>query len=287
MTTFTIGGLTAEDGEMDRSRGRIYFSDLGDWYSGAESKTDINERAQGDGAHGIDVDLRGSAAFTFTGWYEGDTWADVLTMMDRFKQATITRRTIPVSVEDELGVTSRIVSVRAAPLREDKLARAFDFAIDMHALDPLRYGPAVSVSTGLPTAGGGITFPITYPISYGTPGDPGRVTVSNPGTAPTYSILEITGGMSGGFELTEVTTGRTLRFERPIPDGSTIYLNPRTGMVSMDGPSDVSRYLSRSEFWSVPAAVGDVPGMREIQFNSLGIVTGTPTLKAITAPAFW
>lgn len=287
MTTFTIGGLTAEDGEMNRDRGRLYFSDLGSWYSGAESKTNINERAQGDGANGIDVDLRASAAFTFTGWYEGNTWADVLTMMDRFKQATITRRTIPVSVEDDLGVTSRIVSVRAAPLREDKLARAFDFAIDMHALDPLRYGPAVSVSTGLPTAGTGITYPITYPISYGVAGDPGRVTVSNPGTVDTFSLLEVTGGMSGGFELVEGTTGRTLRFERPIPDGSTIYLNPRTGRVSMDGPSDVSRYLTRSEFWSVPAAVGGVPGSRLIQFNSLGVVTGNPTLTARTAPAYW
>ena len=287
MTEFNIGGLTVVEGEAGMPPGRLYFNDLGDWYTGAESKTDIHERPQGDGANGMEDDWRAAAVFTFTGWFEGETWADTLRMIDTFNGAVVRRKLAPVTVTDDLRSTTRIVSVRSSPIREDKFSKSFTFAIDMLAPDPLRYGPDVPESIGLPTSGGGIVYPVTYPIGYGAAGYPGQITVSNPGTAGTYSLLEITGGLAGGFELTEVTTGQVIRFERPIPAGSTVYLNPRTGRASIDGQSDVSGYLTRSEWWSVPAASGGIPGSRVVQFNAIGAATGTPTLTARTAPAYW
>lgn len=135
----------------------------------------MHERAQADGANGIEDDWRAAAVFTVTGWYDGKTWADVLTMINAFNSAVVRRKLGAVTVTDDLGPTSRVVSVRSSPVREDKFSKSFTFEIDMLAPDPLRYGPAVTVTTGLPTAGGGLAYPIVYPINYGTPGNPGRV----------------------------------------------------------------------------------------------------------------
>ncbi|TFD41757.1 hypothetical protein E3T37_03640 [Cryobacterium sp. TMT2-10] len=280
-----VGGIgmdgTYQPGDGVYQVGKKFFSD---WYSVSDAKSDIRERPVGHGAFGAAEDWRSSLVLDMDGWFRGASW---LSMMNTLSAAVSTGRPVMVSVTDDAGTTSRSVSVRRFVPTPDPGARVCEFSILMVARDPLRYGPAVSVSTGLPTPGGGIAYPVPYPISYGTPGDPGRVLTLNTGAAETFSMLEVTGGMSGGFELVEGVTNSTLRFERPIPDGSTIYLNPRTGRVSMDGPSDVSRYLTRSEFWSVPAAVGGAPGSRLIQFNSLGVVTGTPILTARTSPANW
>ena len=282
MTTFTLGGLTFEEGADGAPEGVFYFDDLGDWYTGAPSKTSLNERNQAHGTFRVTTDWRSAAAFTFTGWYEGVSWADALAKMRLFNEAVTTMQAGTVVVTDELGPKSRDVLVRSSPVVEDKLSKSFSFAIDMVAPDPLAYGPPVEVSTGLPTAGGGLAYPLVYPVSFGAAGNPGRVIVSNPGTAETFSILEFTGGMSGGFEFTEISTGRVNRFVRPVPAGSTVLINLRTGRAFLDGPSDVTQYWTRQERWSVPRG-----GSRTIQFAALGVVTGTPTLTARTAPGNW
>jgi hypothetical protein len=286
MTAIVHIAALAMDGTYQRADdvyqvGSKFFSD---WYSLSDSKSDIRERPVAHGAYGIAEDWRSSLVMEMDGWFRGASW---LSMMNALRAAISTGPMVTVSVTDDEGTTSRSVSVRRFVPAPDPGARVCDFSLLMVALDPLRYGPAVSVSTGLPTAGGGLAYPITYPIGYGTAGNPGRVVTVNPGTAETYSSLEITGGMSGGFELTETSTGRVVRFERPIPLGSTVYLNPRTGRASIDGASDVSGYLTRSDWWSVPAAIGGTPGSREIQFVALGAVTGTPTLTAHTSAAYW
>ena len=281
MATLEVAGITFYDRRQTDGFG-FYFSDLTDWDGVPESKSPVNERPQGDGAFGIAEDLRQSAAVSFTGFYSGSSRVDMLTRKQEMTGALGVGRPVTATFTDELGPTSRIVSIRNAKPADTKGRDVVQFTVDMIATDPLRYGPSVAVSTTLPTSGGGIAYPITYPLTYGTPGYPGRITVSNPGTADTYSLLEVTGGLAGGFELTEVTTGQVIRFERPIPVGSTVYLNPRTGRASIDGQSDVSGFLTRSEWWAVPAG-----GSREIQFNSLGVVTGAPTLVSRTSPAYW
>ena len=281
MTAIVGIGAVTMDGTYQRTDGVYqvgprFFSD---WYSVPDSKSDIHERSGAHGAHGIAEDWRSSLVIEMDGWFRGPSW---LSMMNALRAAVSTGSMVTVFVTDDEGTTSRSVSVRRFVPSPDPGARVCEFSILMVSPDPLRYGPVQIASTGLPTSGGGIAYPVTYPIGYGTPGNPGRITVSNPGTAGTYSLLEITGGMSGGFELTEITTGRVNRFVRPVPVGSTVVLNLRTGRASLNGPSDVTQYWTRQERWSVPDG-----GSRTVQFSALGVVTGAPTLTARTAPAYW
>ena len=283
MVTFEVAGIIFHDRPQPGSGGVGFgFSDLIDWYGVPDSKSPLNERPQAHGAFGVAADWRQSAAISFKAFYKGADRVDMLRNQNLLTGALGVGRPVPATLTDELGPTSRVVSIRNARPQSTRGRKVVTFDVDMIAPDPLRYAPAVVATTGLPMPGTGIVYPITYPITYGTPGNPGRVVTENPGTAETFSQLEITGGLSAGFELTEIQTGNVIRFDRLIPDGSTAFVNLRTGRASIDGQSDVSGYLTRFDGWSVPAG-----GSREIQFNARGVVTGTPTLTARTAPAYW
>lgn len=146
--------------------------------------------------------------------------------------------------------------------------------------------PGFYGTDGLTDAGGGFFNPPSYSGSgtyfdWGTAGTSGRVELTNVGTAAAFPSFEVTGGMSGGFLLTWVPTGQTIRFERPIDSASTVSVDPRTGRVSLDGTSDVTGFLTSSQWWSVPAG-----GSGEVQFTPLGTVAGSPTLTARLSPAY-
>lgn len=117
-------------------------------------------------------------------------------------------------------------------------------------------------------------------FDWGTPGVSGRVTTANSGTAETTSVLQVTGGLGGGFEATYVPTGQRVRFERRIDQSETVRVDPRTGRATING-SDVTGFLTASEWWTVPAGQS-----AEVQFTPLGTVTGSPTFTALTPPAF-
>jgi hypothetical protein len=54
------------------------------------------------------------------------------------------------------------------------------FALQWKCPDPLRYGVAQApVSTGSAHVGGGLVYPLVYPLTYGTAGTPGQVTLTN------------------------------------------------------------------------------------------------------------
>jgi hypothetical protein len=261
-----------------------------DWYSVPPSKASPESRPQGHGSFDPGPDWSESATPSIKARYDASSRADLqaakrdLASLRRVEFSSVTGWRKRVTVTDEDGSTSRDVSIRFVDITDDRGRLSFEYAIDMLAPDPLRYGPAVVDSTGLPVAGSGLVWPLgtggTW-LDWGTVGDLGRVDTPNDGTAETYTVLEVTGGMSLGFLLTYVPTGQLISFDREVPPGSTITLDPRRGLAVIDGQSDVTGFLTISDWWPVAAGDGG-----SIQFASKGVVTGTPTLTARTAPAF-
>lgn len=283
MATLQLGDLVFAGRRGAGAGTRFYFRGLTDWSSLSDSKAPVIERAQGHGAFGIGEDFRTSLAPSFEGFYSGESRLDALQKQKLLKGLAAAQGSLPMSVTDEDGTFSRTVSLRRIDIDDIRGQRVFSFRVYTVAPDPRLYGEPVTVATGLPVIAGGLTWPITWPITWDGGGADGRVTLVNGGTADTFSLLEITGGMTEGFTIDEVGTGRQVRFDRLIPEASTIFLNPRTGRAYIDAPgNDVSGSLTRTEWPSVPAG-----GQTILQFNSLGVVTGTPTLTARTAPADW
>lgn len=283
MSTIDIAGLTMHGTRQVPELGALHFSNLLDWYSGAESKSPLREIPEGDGVFEIDREWRSGLPIAIEGWCHAANWLETLTIIRAMRRALIPKTMVEMSVTDALGIGGRKVSVRRLTIREDELAAMFTFAVDVFATDATLYGASVAVSTGLPTFGGGLPLPIVYPLDLGTAGDPGRVVVSNPGAADAFTDFEVAGGtIQGGFDVVNLATGRKLRYARPVLAGQTVYLDSRTTQVYVDSPeNDMSGALTIREWWA------DAPeSSYEVQFRALGPITGTPILTARTRPGY-
>ncbi len=147
----------------------------------------------------------------------------------------------------------------------------FGWLLQWRCPDPLRYGPPDTDSTGLPTVGGGLTYPLTYPLQYGAVGATGRITLTNPGTAEAPMVLTVRGPLPQGFEVSD-DRGRRLTYAAPVPDGQTVELDTAAGTVMVEGTASRRGNLSHADWLTVPAAdpFTDEPGVVTLQFTSLG-----------------
>lgn len=283
MRKFVLGGVELS-GEFSTLPG-FYFEGQVDWYARSESKAEVNERPQAHGAFGIGNDWQSSLAPSIRGHWQGESPADAVRAMLRLNAIGAGGRKVLASFTDDLHTTSRWVSVRRVTPEDYRGRKVVRFTIDMIAPDPLAYGPAEWVSTGPRVSGGGLLFPLgvtpTKFWDFGADGKSGRVEVANVGTADVWPTLSMSGGLSAGFVVSDVTSGRTVRFERLIPEGSTVKINQRTGTASIDGQSDVSGFITVREFFSVAAE-----SSHQIQLAVLGAVTGSPLLTVSWAPAY-
>jgi len=278
-----VGGLRFEGLWQEETVGVVYFSDLTDWYSGAKSKTETREIPESDGAWEQARDWRGSLPISVKGWYRAPTEFDLFEMIARMRGALVPRTLVDMTVTDALRPSSRRVSVRNLWIKEDLESKSFDFELDVTANDPTLFGPEDVVTTTLPTFGGGLPFPIEYPLDLGTAGDPGTLEVVNPGPTDAFTQFEVYGGgMVGGFEILNMETGRRLRCERSLSSGHTAYFASRTAAAYLDDPAnDISAYLTVREWWVAPPQ-----SSQTIRFDALGTTSGTPRLRARTRPTY-
>lgn len=283
MSKFVLGGVEFS-GEFSTLPG-FYLEGQVDWYARSGSKSDVNERPQAHGAFGIGNDWQSSLAVSVKAHWQGDAAADTVRAMLQLNAIGAGGRKVLAAFTDDLQTTSRLVSVRRVTPEDYRGRKFVRFAVDMIAADPIAYGAPVSVSTGVPVSGGGLLFPLgTTPTAFwdfGADGSSGRVSVTNAGTADVWPDLIVDGGLGDGFVVTDVTSGSTVRFERPIPDGSSVRINQRTGMASIDGQSDVSGFITQRGFFSIPAG-----GSHIIQFAGLGTVSGTPQFTVTLSPGY-
>jgi len=282
MPTITFAGLTITG---DMSVDGFAVARLMGWYDGAPSRSVVRERPQSDGAFGVSRYYRGARVITVEGEWVGSTMADAYAARDTLAGVQADGLPSTFTVTDELGARSCEVTLEKSPVIDDVLrAPFFAWSFDVVARDPRKYGAEVTASTGVPTSGTGYTWPATWPATWGSGGSPGRVTLTNTGTSDTSPTLEVSGGLGGGVELVEITTGSYLRLEREIPTSSTVFFDTRTARVYLDIPAnDISSFLTRRDWagFTVPGGAS-----RTVQFNPLGAVSGTPVLTARYAPAY-
>ena len=264
------------------SKGWI-FQSLDAWHSLPESKAEISERPKAHGAFDVGTDWRQSAAFVLTVAYLSDSYTETIAAIRALTGLAQTDALITVSVSEESGVTARQVSIRRIDVPDLHDATSVgSIAIDLLAPDPFAYGDSSSASTGLPKAGGGVRFPMRFPVDFGVAGDAGRAVFTNTGTAPTPLKFKVSGGMSDGFSLRCVETGDTLTFMRPLDVSDYVLLDSSDASVLLNGVSPVSGYLTDDDWWQVG------PGETcTVQFTSLGGVQGSPLLVLSGSPAYF
>lgn len=125
------------------------------------------------------------------------------------------------------------------------------FQLQLLAPDPRKYGPAIVDSTGVAVAGGGLQWDLftTMPgLDFSDPGDPGTVSITNPGTADTGQRFTLTGSAPQGFTIKYLPTDAMLRYDAPVAAGESLVLDSNSGTAQLNGYADRSIRLTRRDW---------------------------------------
>lgn len=251
-----------------------YFHELRGWYGQTGNKVPSDERSQAHGAFQRSRSLRTSRAITFKVGYRDGTPAEV-------EQAALELASlgadgpVTVIVEDALGRSQRRVSVDSIDDTDATRWYTGDSTVGLVADDPRRYAIESEVpwlQTGPPSVGIGRTWPAVRPLVWPTSGSSGRITLVNGGTAASVPQLRLRGGFDSAL-ITCAETGARIGFDRPVPEGSYVDIDTEEHRASIDGQSDVSRWLRWREWELIPAGQS-----RSFQFDVIG-GAGTPLLE--------
>lgn len=281
MIESTIGGITFSTDSSEFTLGT-----LEGWYSGPPSDALVERRPNADGAFGSTRDYKSPRILTQTGLlFAADADTAITEVWPRVAALQGNGVPLPFTVTDASGVKTCLVSLVGSPVVEPITGGTASYVLQLVARDPVKYGPSRSVLTGLPSAGGGLEYELGEPdraLSYGVLGDLGRVTLTNAGTAEVWPSFEVSGELTAGFFVQNLASGATLRYDRVVPSGSTVFLDSRTGEVLVDRVSDGSTYLTRNEWF--PVGPGESV---TVQFNAVGGSSGGPMMAATIADGFW
>ena len=278
-----INGLTFYGDGSDSS---WIYERLQGWYSSPPMRGKSQDRPAADGAFGVTRAYRSARDLTFSGSLVGSSPQQAVTdMWMKFAAIQSDGKPFPLTVTDNFGTLTCLVSLDGPVTIEEITDYGASVDASFVAYDPVKYGTARTLTTGLPSAGGGMRFNLFEPsgfMDFGANGDLGRVTVTNAGTATVWPKINVTGGLTTGFYIQRLDTGQIVRYDRVVPDGTSVQINFRTGAVTVDNSSDASTYLTVQQFFS--AAPGE---SFEVQFNAIAGSTGTPQMQLTISDGYW
>ena len=201
----------------------------------------------------------------------------------------------------------------AAMCRTRKRATPWDFnysaavfgqpVLSLHATDPRIYAAGQQVTVGLPNPTSGMTFPATFPLTFGSGGS-GGVTVTNAGNTEMRPVLVITGPVTNpSVRNASIASVPTLKFSNPFQTTYTVLTGDQLvvdldlhtvlyytgGILSGSAPASRGAWLvSGSTWWDLLPASGPNSisgGNNTIQFLSQdsASVAGTCTVQWASA----
>lgn len=161
-------------------------------------------------------------------------WTGASLAIDRLMSAIPLSDTDWLYVDEGARQLQALVRQEGDPMVERRGGWA-RFSVSLIAADPRRYGvDEVTASTGLPETTGGLSLPVSLPISIGATVSSGRVSVTNEGnmsTRPTFVIA----GPCPAFSITHVGSGRRLASFEAVPDGRSLVLDADRRLALLDG----------------------------------------------------
>lgn len=153
------------------------------------------------------------------------------------------------------GGRSRFCWVRRAPTEVSftaTSAEAAQWSFQLVADDPRKYGPALTVSTALPSSSGGVTWPVTWPMVWTGVTATGAVSILNSGN---------------------VSSPLTVRFDGPVTGPKVVH--SQTGLVW----AAAGAVIGAGEFWTVDMARRQV--LAQGQVSRSGFVTSRGWMEAL------
>lgn len=170
---------------------------------------------------------------------------------------------IPLYFDNSTRMVKARCRRRQIPLELGKKLMAADVLVEFLATDPRIYDAIVTqASIGLPTNTGGMTFPASFPLAFGSVGTGGLLTLVNSGTFPTRPVLTIQGPIDNPV-VENVTAGRLLSFGISLASTDSLIVDLDARSVLLNGTaSRRSSLRTGSSWWEL------APGSSTIRFRA-------------------
>lgn len=249
----------------------LIWTDLEGWWGLPDARGDGDPIPGGHGRFRRRKVLRDARIMTLRGHIYAKDNTELVEVRDRFEAALSDGVGLMRVATSASGVWERWVEIDTLTIEPDHGRHQTSFVIDIVAPDPRRYGPEVTLGpVGLPASVGGVRFPQRAPFNFGTVSDGGRLRIPNPGSIDNSPTIIVHGGFST-LAVTDVTAGRRLQLDWPVPEGMSVVLDS-SRRRAMLGNTEITRWLSRREWFTI--SPGD---MHEFRFEATG-VEGEPKM---------
>lgn len=275
----TVGNLILTAREAN---GVEWIMDVFDGWGNTKGTLAPVQRARGDGATGTASYLE-MRTMTLSGWVTATNPADLTDALNRLSTAFSLDST-------KMTVTESGFRRWANVQRTGEIVTTFhgsivaEWTVQVVALDPLKYGDAITASTALPSSSGGLTYPIIYPITYTGVSNSGVIHIDNPGNMPAPVYLRIDGQIpAGGWSVNHLGQAKDLAFASSLMLGTgefvTVDMQKREVLAQGQGQATRNGYVTSRGWFQLN------PGPNDIAFSAVAY-DPTALLTLTTYPAW-
>lgn len=182
------------------------------------------------------------------------------TLTNGAEEYEITIRTIDEELKCRGAVTARSIPGN----RRYGAGRLADVSFQITCSDPRKYTiDTTNLSIGFPVSGSsGLSYPLVYPLDYGTPIESGFGEYYNSGDAPLPVVITITGPCVGPAVYNE-TTGTFVKFNITLTAPDYLVIDTSSGTVVLNGTAD--RLYTRLTSSSPIASMEMIQGTNNIR----------------------
>ena len=216
---------------------RAGWRQLVGWRDTADVAVADSLRPQAHGAYAGSV-YADAATVTFTFMLRGTPAAKLLALAAIEAHTPLDGVERELVVDDGSGAEYRLGRVIARSIPQDRHFEhgPLECSIQWRCADPRRYAlTEQSATVGLPTTTGGLAYPLTYPLDYGT-STAGQRTATNAGNADAPATLVFRGPLTNP-ELVNLDHWK-LGFDLTLGDGETLTVNTSEGTALLAGTAD-------------------------------------------------
>lgn len=254
------------------------------WSASPPVRTTLEEKKSGDGSW-AGPGSYGARVINLVGKAIATDRLSMLAAKERLHAAVGPRSLATLRVDE--AHLSRVAQVRLSDQIDiaDIGSQAFSWSLTVVAADPRRYDADPSTATtGLPPSYAGLTFPITFPLSFGavTGSGSGSVTINQRGDYDeTPAVLTFVGPVINP-SATHVQTGRGLYFALTLNAGESLVVDLGAQTALLNGSASRVFTLTSASAWFML-----LPGLNEIQFRGQDPGSGSPPMLSVTASSAW
>jgi hypothetical protein len=269
--TVTLGGLellATDDAGVD-----WVVADVKGWDS-PDVRAETSVRQADHGVWASPVYL-GARPITITGSLDAPDTAS--------RDAAVEQLLAAVSLTDTLLVVGESTPKQATVRRSDAVLVelmgpfAARYSLAVTAADPRRYSTVLqSQSTALPSTSGGLSVPLSTPLSISTTTVSGSITLVNEGTIGTRPIFTVTGPVTNPTITVQYPDGtvRALLYSSSLEAGDELVIDTDLHSVVLNGA--VSRRLYLSGQWpEIPPGTAVTVGWYADSYDANALLTGT------------